>query len=314
MRKSIHLSEDGVLSHALSGINIACWDIIGKELNVPVYRLLGGKCRDRIRAYANGWYQGPRDPVFFAERAKEVVEMGYTALKFDPFGKSYKFIDRYEEKKSISIVSAVREAVGDDVDIIIEAHDRFSVSTAIRLGNLLEEFRPLWYETPVISTDIIATNEVARAVRVPVASGERFTTNRQVTELLREKVIDIVQPETLKIGGISGIMEACAIAQGFNAWVCPHNAQSPFTTAVNAHIGVAMPNILIQECFDDFNINWARELFDDYPKIVDGYLEVPEKPGIGMELNESEALKYPYSPQNFLRLFEEGWEKRRINR
>lgn len=312
LHKSLYLPEDGTVCTALSGINIACWDIIGKQLGAPLYKLLGGKCRGRLRAYANGWYQGPRDPVFFAERAKEIVAMGYTALKFDPFGNAYKFMDREEEKKSMKIIAAVREAVGDNVDILIEAHDRFSVTTAIRLGNLIEEFNPMWYETPVISFDIKSTNEVAKAVKVPVASGERFSTTRQLVELLSEKVIDIVQPETLKIGGVSGIVESCAVARGFNAWVCPHNAQSPMTTAVNTHVGIATSNILIQECFDDFQVSWTNEVLSGYPKVVDGYLEPSEMPGIGMELNEDAAIKYPYSPKNFLRLFESGWEKRNI--
>jgi galactonate dehydratase len=312
LRKSLFLVEDAVISHALSGINIACWDLIGKIHQAPLYRLLGGKSRERLRAYANGWYQGPREPAFFAERAKEVVAQGYTALKFDPFGSAYKFLDRQEEKKSLAIVAAVRDAVGEDVDILIEGHDRFSTTTAIRLGHLLNEYHPMWFETPVISTDIPATNEVARAITVPVISGERFTTTRQLAELLSDKVVDLVNPEPLSIGGVTGLIESCAVAASFGAWVCPHNAQSPLTTAVNVHIGIATPNILIQECFDDYHVEWTDDVLSGYPRIVNGYFEVPEQPGIGLELNEVEALKHPYNPQNFLRLFESGWERRRI--
>jgi galactonate dehydratase len=310
LRKALYLPEDSVVCSALSGINIACWDIVGKTLNAPLYRLLGGKCRPKLRAYANGWYQGPRDPIFFAERAKEVVKKGYTALKFDPFGNAYKYMDWTEIKKSMAIVAAVRDAVGDAVDIMIEAHERFTVFTAVKLGRMLEEYHAMWFETPVVSFDIPGTNEVARAVKVPVISGERFTASRQISELLSPKVIDLVNPETLKIGGISGMVEACATARSFNAWVCPHNAQSPLVTAVNVHIGVATPNVLIQECFDDFQGDSFRTVLSGYPQVVDGYFEPVERPGIGIVINEEEAGKHPYSPHNFLRLFESGWEKR----
>ncbi len=168
----------------VNAIEIACWDLLGKTLKAPLWQLLGGKQRPRLRVYANGWYQGPREPGFFAEAAVRVKEMGYTALKFDPFGSAYRFLDSSEERLSLEIIRAVRDAVGDDVDLCIEGHDRFSVSTAIRIGRKLEEFHPLWFETPVMSTDIPATVEVARAIPVPVATGERFSRLAQVSELV----------------------------------------------------------------------------------------------------------------------------------
>ena len=158
----------------MNAIEIACWDILGKSLNAPLWKLLGGMQHPRLRVYANGWYKGPREPGFFAEEAAKLKAMGYTAMKFDPFGIAYRFFDAAEERLSIAIVRAVRKAVGDDVDLCIEGHDRFSVATAIRVGKQLEEFRPMWFETPVMSTDMTGTNEVARAINVPVATGERF--------------------------------------------------------------------------------------------------------------------------------------------
>jgi galactonate dehydratase len=298
-------------SVAMSAIEIACWDILGKSLGMPIWQLLGGKQRPRLRAYANGWYQGPRDPAFFAEAAARVVGMGYTALKFDPFGTAYRFIEADEERRSLAIVRAVRAAVGDDVDLLIEGHDRFGVSTAIRIGKRLAEFRPMWFETPVMSTDIAATIEVARAIDVPVATGERFHRLGEFIDLLAPRVVDIVQPETLAIGGISGARKAAAIAEGAEAFVALHQAQSPLNTAINAHIHASLPNFLIQECFDDFLTPWARELFGGVPPVVDGYLEVPDRPGIGVELDEAACAAHPYGEDNFLRLFEEGWEMRR---
>ena len=307
MYKGIFLGQNS----AMTAIECACWDILGKSLGVPVWQLLGGKLRPRIRAYANGWYQGPRDPVFFAERAKEVVAMGYTALKFDPFGSAYRYLDADEERLSIRIVGAVREAVGGQVDLLVEAHDRLSVSTAIRIGRALAEYRPMWLETPVMSTDVTATVEVARQIPVPVASGERFQRKRDFARLLESGAVDIVQPELLAVGGVLGLTKVAALAEAYEAFVAPHNAQSPYTTAVNVHVDATLPNVLIQECFDDFLVPWSREVLTGWVTVRDGYLEVPDAPGFGVELNEAEAAKHPYADRNFLRLFEAGWERRR---
>jgi galactonate dehydratase len=197
------------------------------------------------------------------------------------------------------------------VDLLIEGHDRFSVSTALRLGKQLAEFRPLWFETPVMSTDIAGTVAVARAIDVPVATGERFNELRQFHDLLAYRVVDIVQPETLNISGISGARKAAAIAEGAEAFVALHQAQSPLNTAINAHIHASLPNFLIQECFDDFLEPWARDLFDGVPRVADGYLEPSDRPGIGVEIDELAAAAHPYRENNFLRLFETGWETRR---
>jgi galactonate dehydratase len=292
-------------------IEIACWDIMGKSMGAPVWKLLGGKHRPRLRVYANGWYQGPRDPAFFAEAALKIKEMGYTALKFDPFGAAYRQLEPAEEKLSLAIIRAVRQAVGDEVDLCIEGHDRFSVSTAIRIGRQLEEFHPMWFETPVMSTDIAATIEVARAIPVPVASGERFNRLQDVQDLAASRVVDILQPETLHIGGISGARKAAAIAESTEAFIALHQAQSPLNTAVNAHIHVSIPNFLIQECFDDFLVPWSREIMRGVPRVVDGYLEPSDAPGLGVELDEAEMARHPYGQDYFLRLFEDGWETRK---
>ncbi|MDB5084609.1 MAG: dehydratase [Bacilli bacterium] len=307
MYKALFLNH----SPGVSGIEQACWDILGKSLGVPVWQLLGGKMRPRIRAYANGWYRGPREPKFFAEAALQIVEMGYTALKFDPFGNAYRFMDRDDERLSIAIVKSVREAVGESVDLIIEAHDRLSVSTAIRVGQALAEFNPMWFETPVMSTDIEGTIAVAKQIPIPVASGERFTALEQFAALHGSKVVSIAQPEVLKIGGISRMMKAAAIAEAHEAFIAPHNAQSPLCTVVNTHIGAAVSNVLIQECFDDTNGDWSKNIMTGTVHVKDGFIEVPDAPGFGVELNEEEMVKYPYGERNFLRLFEAGWEKRR---
>jgi galactonate dehydratase len=264
-----------------------------------------------LRAYANGWYQGPREPGFFAEAAAKVKEMGYTALKFDPFGSAYRFFDRTQEELSMSIVRSVRDAVGEEVDLCIEAHDRFSVSTAVHLAHRLEEFSPMWLETPVMSTDLEATKQVARSVRIPIAAGERSKRLSEILQLVSDRSVSIVQPETLNIGGISGTVKACAICESAEAFVALHQAQSPLNTAINAHIHASIPNFLIQECFDDFLVPWAHELFEGVPRARAGYLEPSDAPGIGVTLDEKKAAKHPYGQNHFLRLFEDGWEIRK---
>jgi galactonate dehydratase len=306
MYKGLFLHQNA----AMSGIEMACWDILGKSLGVPVWRLLGGQQRPRIRAYANGWYTGPREPRFFAERAAEIKALGYTALKFDPFGATYRFLDRAELRLSLAIVEAVRAAVGDDVDILIEGHDRFSVSTAIEVGRALAEVQPFWFETPVMSTEVAALAEVARQQSVRVVAGERFASKADFARLLETRVIDVIQPEILNCGGVAGLTKIAALAEAYDAWVAPHNAQSPFTTVVNTHVMATLPNALIQECFDDFLAPWSREIMTGTVRIVDGYIEVPDGPGFGVTLDETAMARYPYADRNFLRLFASGWERR----
>ena len=298
-------------SPAASAIEIACWDVLGKSLGVPLWQLLGGKQRPRLRVYANGWYQGPRGPSFVAEAAAGVKEKDYTALKYDPFGTAHRSIDRDEERLSLGLLHAVREAVGDDVDILVEGHDRLGVSSAIRVGKQLEELGAMWFETPVMSTDIPATVEVARAIDVPVAVGERYHRLSQFLELLSHRVVDIVQPEPLGIGGVAATRKVAALAEAAEATVALHQAQSPLCTAICTHIHASIPNFLIQECFDDFLVPWAHDIMQGVPRVQDGYIEPSDAPGLGVELCEEEMARHPYGPGCFLHLFEEGWERRR---
>ncbi len=294
----------------MSAIEQACWDILGKSLGVPVWQLWGGKHRDSLRVYGNGWYKGERTPEAFVERAVGMVERGYTALKFDPFGGAYQQIDHDSENLSIEIVRAVREAVGPKVDLLIEAHDRFTVTNAIRLGRRLEEFQPMWLETPVRSFDLAGHIEVARSIKVPVVLGEAFKELRDFADLLAYRVIDIIQPEPQALGP-SRARHSFGIAQAYTALVACHQAQSPFCTAMNAHLHASIPNFLIQENFDDSSEPWVWDVLQGVPRVENGYLTVPNSPGWGVELNEEEAAKHPYSEVYFLRLFEEGWETRR---
>ena len=295
---------------AIAGIEMACWDILGKSLGVPVHRLLGGKVRDNVRVYANGWYSGDRTPEGFAEKASEVVAKGYTALKFDPFGDAHMQLSRRDTREAKALVGAVRDAVGEDVDILIEAHDRFSTYAAIEIGNWLKDYEVTWFETPVLSTDVSALVEVARRVPVRVIAGERMHALHEFGEFLSHNVTDVINPEPLGVGGIWRSLQIAGIAEAHHAEIALHNAESPFKTMVALHIDAVTPNVFIQECFDDFLEPWVSDVLTGFLRVKDGHLEMPDAPGIGVELNEEEAKKHPYGKSNFLRMFTPGWEKR----
>ena len=298
------------VTQAMAGIEMACWDILGKSLGVPVYTLLGGKVRDNVRVYANGWYSGERTPEGFAEKASEVVAKGYTALKFDPFGDAHMQMSRKETNEAKALIGAVREAVGDDVDILIEAHDRFSTYAAIEIGNWLKDYDVTWFETPVLSTDVSALVEVARRIPVRMVAGERMHAIHEFGEFLSHNVTDVINPEPLGVGGIWRSLQIAGIAEAHHAEIALHNAESPFKTMVALHIDAVTPNVFIQECFDDFLEPWVSEVLSGFLRVENGYLRMPDAPGIGVELNEDEAKKHPYGRSNFLRMFRPGWEKR----
>ena len=298
------------VTQAMAGIEMACWDILGKSLGVPVYTLLGGKVRDNVRVYANGWYSGERTPEGFAEKASEVVAKGYTALKFDPFGDAHMQMSRKETNEAKALIGAVREAVGDDVDILIEAHDRFSTYAAIEIGNWLKDYDVTWFETPVLSTDVSALVEVARRIPVRMIAGERMHAIHEFGEFLSHNVTDVINPEPLGVGGIWRSLQIAGIAEAHHEEIALHNAESPFKTMVALHIDAVTPNVFIQECFDDFLEPWVSEVLSGFLRVENGYLRMPDAPGIGVELNEDEAKKHPYGRSNFLRMFRPGWEKR----
>jgi galactonate dehydratase len=304
--------SDGGQIHmaAAAAIEIACWDIVGKAAGLPVHALLGGRVRDRVRAYANGWYRTEREPDAVAAKAREVVAAGYTAMKFDPFGTAWRVQDRQEEDLSIDIVRAVRDAVGPDVDLMIEAHNRFTASTALRIADRLAEFRPAWLEEPVHHSQLGSMVEVARRSPVPVATGESFTSLGQFADLLSHDVVQILQPEPLHLGGIWRTRQLASMAEAHLAVVAPHNAQGPVCGAVAVQLGACIPNFYVQETFDEFNADWTQGIVDHPIRPVEGYVEIPDAPGLGIELDWDALGEHPYRRQHLIRLFSPGWERR----
>lgn len=308
--RDVYTEGGQIHKSAVCAIEVACWDIIGKALNQPIYNFLGGRCHEKVRAYANGWYRGERVPEMFHARAKEVVARGYTALKFDPFGAEWRIMDPYEEDLSLDIIAAVRDAVGPKVDILVEGHNRFSPAIALKLAHRMAPYRPSWFEEPVAHMHIGALVEVARNSPVPIATGESLTSPQQFAELLAYNAVSILQPEIHHLGGLLTAKKVCGMVDAFYGVVAPHNAQGPISTAMCLQLAACTPNFYVQEIFDEYNVEWERDLVDFSAEVVDGYLEIPDRPGLGVELNLEECGKHPYERTYFLPLFKPGWEKR----
>jgi len=296
---------------AVAAIEIACWDIIGKACNQPIYNLWGGRCHEKLRAYANGWYRGARTPENFGEKAKLVAARGYTALKFDPFGNNWRTMSRYEFDLSLDIIRAVRSAVGPSVDLLIEGHCRFNTATAIEFAERMADQRPMWFEEPVPHTSIPAMIEVARRSPVPIATGESLSSKQQFAELLQGECVSILQPEPLNLGGLFATRKIADMVDAHFGMIAPHSAQGPVCSAACVQLNASLPNFLIHEIFDEFNESWEADIVTNPVHVVDGYIDIPDRPGLGIDLNIDEILKHPYQQENYLPLFKPGWERRR---
>ena len=297
---------------AMSGIaliEMACWDLVGKALNQPVYRLLGGAVRPKIKAYANGWYTVERTPEEFAKAVRRVVERGYRAAKLDPFGAGFYELERGEFLKSIALVEAVRDAAGPDFDILVEMHGRFNPVTAIQIAKELEPFRPGWLEEPVPPENLKALKKVAEAVHLPIATGERIHSRFECRELFELQACDIVQIDLSHFGGISEARKLAAWAEAYYLLVAPHNVCGPVATAANVHLAACTPNYKILEHFNDFADAWVQGAVDSYPEVVDGYFNLSDRPGLGLTLNEDFVASHPRQRVHF-NLYSEDWHKR----
>jgi galactonate dehydratase len=315
--QSMYLNDFGrvgeIVMSGIAAIETACWDIAGKALNQPVYRLMGGAVRDKIKAYANGWYTVERTPEEFAKAARRVVEKGYQAAKLDPFGAGFYELERKEKLRSIALVEAVRGAVGPDFDIFIEMHGRFNPATAIEIARELEPFKPGWIEEPVPPENLRALKKVAEAVHLPIATGERLHTRFECRELFELQACDIVQIDPSHFGGIAEARKLAAWAESYYMLMAPHNVGGPVSTAATLHLDACTPNFKIQEHFNDFADAWVKGAVEEYPEVVDGYFSLPDKPGLGVILREDFIAEHPRQRICF-NLFEEDWHKRQATK
>ena len=298
---------------AIATIEMACWDIVGKALGQPVYKLLGGAVRDKIKAYANGWYTVERTPEEFHAAAKRVIAKGYRALKFDPFGAGFYELDLAEKARTIELVEAVRDAVGPDVEILIEMHGRFNPATAIEMSRELERFKPSWVEEPVPPENIAALKKAAEKINIPVATGERIHTRYEFRELLESQAADYLQPDITHFGGILETKKLAAWAENYYVLMAPHNVGGAISTAAALHFAASTPNFKIQEHFNDFADEWVKSVAPGNPEVIDGYFALPQGPGLGVTL-DLEAVKAHPRQQVFFNLFAENWHRRQALR
>ncbi len=296
---------------AIATVEIACWDIYGQAVGQPVYKLLGGAVRDRIKAYANGWYTVERAPAEFHAAAKRVVEKGYRALKFDPFGAGFYELERAQRVEVVALVEAVRDAVGPDVEILIEMHGRFNPATAVAMARELERFEPSWVEEPVPPENLAALKKAADKIDIPVATGERIHTRFDYRELLELQAADIIQPDITHFGGLLETKKLAAWADAYYVLVAPHNVGGPVSTAAALHFAASTPNFTIQEHFNDFSEEWIKAVAPGNPEVVDGYFALPSGPGLGVKLNEALLAEHPRR-HVFFNLYAEDWHRRQV--
>jgi galactonate dehydratase len=283
------------LFSAISGVEQALWDVVGKALGQPVYNLLGGPVRTRLRVYANGWAEGRGKPEAVAEQARAVTKKGFTALKFDPFPGPWRtHISREAERQVVETVRAVREAVGPKIDLLIECHRRLAPMHAVRVAAALEPFEPFWYEEPVSARDLGALAECRREIRLPIVTGEELYTRFEFREVFERRAADIINPDVCNVGGIEELKAIAAMAEAYHVVVSPHNYNSVTVgLAATLHVSAAIPNFLITEYFVNFEPR-AREVVVAPFKVEDGYVAVPTVPGLGIELREDVLARYAY--------------------
>ncbi|MDQ6671900.1 MAG: mandelate racemase/muconate lactonizing enzyme family protein [Chloroflexota bacterium] len=279
---------------AQSALEQALWDVVGKVCEQPVYNLLGGPCRDRIRVYANGWSEGANSPDEYARAAANIVARGFDALKFDPFSNPWRtHIGRAAENLAVERVRTVREAVGPKVEILVEVHRRLAPNEAIRVANRLEEFEPFWYEEPIDAEDIDGLAEVRHRIGLPVVTGEALYSKNQYAEVFARRAADILNPDVCNCGGILALKEIAAMAEPSHVTVAPHNYNSTTTgLASTLNVSACIPNFLITEYFVNFEER-GREISRVPFEVSNGFIPLPTAPGLGIELDEAALRRHP---------------------
>ncbi|MCU1495028.1 MAG: mandelate racemase/muconate lactonizing protein [Acidimicrobiaceae bacterium] len=297
---------------AIAGIEVACWDLLGKSLGVPIHQLLGGQVREHVPCYANGWYRTERSPESFAAAAVAALEKGFMALKFDPLGTARGFFAPGELEASREIVRAVRSSVGRGVRLLIDLHARLAPSEAVAMIDSCSDLDIFWWEEPTTREREEPTSEVARRSVGRIASGENFHAVGQFFTLAKSGGVSIFQPEPMSLGGILPSLAVAAIAAADGAWIAPHQSGGPVATAVCLQLAACVPNFLIQEHFDPFNEPWTRSLVTWAPTLDSstGELSLPDAPGLGIDLDLEVARAHPYDPAAFLDTTSAGWELR----
>ena len=280
---------------AWSAIEIAMWDIVAKNANQPLYNILGGASRERVKVYANGWSSGTDSIEKNLERALAVKEAGYTALKWDPFpGPWRNFIHREDEDHVVSYVRQMREALGPDFTLLIEVHRRLAPMHAIRIGHRIAEYDIGWFEEPCLCDNIELVAEVRRALPMPIVTGEAIYSKEGFAQALAARAADIINPDICNCGGISAMLDIAAMAQPHAVAIAPHNYNSTLVgLAATVQLSAMIPNFWIAECF--INLKPSCDELAIVPLVVqDSFVDLPTSPGIGIDLDVARLRAKPY--------------------
>ncbi|MDF1715933.1 MAG: mandelate racemase/muconate lactonizing enzyme family protein [Antarcticimicrobium sp.] len=288
---------------AFSGLEIACWDILGKDRDRPVHALIGGRMNDRIRAYTYLYPLKQHDLAEFwtspeqaAEAAADCVARGFTAVKFDPAGpytmRGGHMPAMSDISMSVAFCKAIRGAVGDRADLLFGTHGQFTTGGAIRLGQALEPYSPLWFEEPIPPDNVTEMAHVAQSVRIPVATGERLTTKAEFAAVLQAGAATILQPALGRAGGIWEMKKVAALAEVYNAQMAPHLYAGPVEWAANIQLAASIPNILMCETIET---PYHDALIKGTIRVENGFITPPETPGLGIEVDEDLARAHPFT-------------------
>lgn len=294
----------GVVMAAISAIDIALYDIVGKKLGVPVHKLLGGLVHEKLRVYANGWTEGvPRTPEAYAKRTKELVAKGYTGCKFDPFSSTpyNREVTQADLRSAVAQVKAIREAGGPDYDIAIDVHGRWNTKATIEIIRALEPYRLFFYEEAVPPENIAAMVEVQRSVNTPLATGERIFGRHGFRELLERQAVRIVQPDIARTGGITEFKKIAAMADTYYVPVAPHNPNGPLCTIASMHACFSIPNFLILEFFEPDEAIF-REIVGGGWRADTGAVYPINAPGLGVNITDDFLRKYKFDEKKTLEM------------
>jgi galactonate dehydratase len=290
----------GNMVTAMTGVEIALWDLAGKALGVPIYRLLGGQFRERIRLYCDCGLGREERPEAAGQKAKEIVALGFTALKFDIDDLRHPLkhdvwnhtLNNGELDAMVDKVAAVREAIGPHVDLAIDMHGRYDTRSGIRVAQAMEPFRLLWLEEPVPPENIDAMLEVKRSTRTPICAGESLYLRYGFRDLIEKQAVDIIMPDLPKCCGLSEGRKIANLAEIYYIPMAPHNVCGPLGTLASCHVCASIPNFLVLEWHWRERPHWHTLVRTETPIIESGHIRMPETPGLGAELNEEAAREY----------------------
>jgi galactonate dehydratase len=301
LHRRVTWTGGAVTISAISAIDLALWDIKGKALGVPVYELIGGKVRDRVPLYANGWFSikrpsahGPKGEnvaAWYAEQAQEVVAQGYRCLKVYPFS-GEQVITPERLAHGVGIVRAIREAVGPEIEIAVDARRRLNVWSARRVAAKLEAYDIAWLEEPILFDNAAAMAAYAKSVRVPISTGEEQYTRWEFRELLEANAVGIIQPDICHAGGMSELKKIAAMAETYYVSVAPHNSNGPISTVASLHLDMSIPNCHMQELFLN-SLPLYQQVLTNPLVIEDGYGAPPAGPGWGTDLDDAVLALHP---------------------